>query len=186
MFCTLFSSRARRFRLALKARSISAGWRWCYISLVLLCHQREPFTKIWAIVQSQHSLWKAGLVETHICPHCNTGSTEDLQHLWWECPAWDSIRARFHSCFMLLWLYGDAFGNTFGCMYIQPHSQDFDFFGFPHLQVRLPTIYLYVWLYLHKYIYIHIYIYIFVYTYIWKAPPPWRRPLAPSLGLVWA
>ena len=30
--------------------------------------------------------------ESALCPHCANGVPETLQHLWWECAAWDSIR----------------------------------------------------------------------------------------------
>ena len=31
--------------------------------------------------------------DTPVCPHCSTGATEDLHHLWWDCSAWAQIRS---------------------------------------------------------------------------------------------
>ena len=35
---------------------------------------------------------RAGLAETAACPHCGA-AREDLYHRWWECPAWEEVRA---------------------------------------------------------------------------------------------
>ena len=35
---------------------------------------------------------RAGLAETAACPHCGA-AREDLYHRWWDCPAWEEVRA---------------------------------------------------------------------------------------------
>ena len=52
------------------------------------------------------ALAKAGLVATNICPHCNSNAPEDLDHIWWHCPAWQDIRKRYSTVwfsFMSSW-----------------------------------------------------------------------------------
>ena len=44
-------------------------------------------------------LFKAGLREADRCPHCNMNVAENKKHLFWECPAWNSIRNTY---FLLL------------------------------------------------------------------------------------
>lgn len=38
-------------------------------------------------------LAKAKLIESSVCPHCGQAEEDEL-HMWWSCPAWDSIRAQ--------------------------------------------------------------------------------------------
>ena len=38
-----------------------------------------------------HSLEKAGYLTTARCPWC-LGDVEDLEHLWWQCPAFEHLR----------------------------------------------------------------------------------------------
>eukprot|EP00973_Karenia_brevis_P033651 4639800-Karenia_brevis.AAC.1 len=39
-------------------------------------------------------LHAAGLIQSESCPHCSLGEVEDERHIWWRCPAWDTVRAR--------------------------------------------------------------------------------------------
>ena len=38
-------------------------------------------------VWTQERRSRGGLAESAECPHCHTGVAEDLEHLWWTCPA---------------------------------------------------------------------------------------------------
>ena len=40
-------------------------------------------------------LFKAGRVEASNCPYCGTDAEEDIEHRFWFCSRWDSIRAGF-------------------------------------------------------------------------------------------
>ena len=44
-------------------------------------------------VWTQDRLFRAGMKDTPLCPHCSAGVTEDLEHMWWGCAAWDGIRS---------------------------------------------------------------------------------------------
>ena len=39
-----------------------------------------------------HSMFKAGYLQEDRCPWCH-GGPESLEHLWWECPAFEHLRA---------------------------------------------------------------------------------------------
>ena len=39
-----------------------------------------------------HNLYKAGYLQLDVCPWCQ-GAQETLEHLWWECPAFEHLRA---------------------------------------------------------------------------------------------
>eukprot|EP00973_Karenia_brevis_P002359 318029-Karenia_brevis.AAC.1 len=45
-------------------------------------------------IWTQERLEKASLVDSNACPYCNSGEVENQLHMWWRCPAWDSIRER--------------------------------------------------------------------------------------------
>ena len=45
-------------------------------------------------VCTQHYLSRAGRADSAACPFCTTGEREDLEHLWWRCPAWRAQRER--------------------------------------------------------------------------------------------
>ena len=44
-------------------------------------------------VWTQDRKFRASLAETAICPYCETGASEDHEHLWWKCPMWEGVRA---------------------------------------------------------------------------------------------
>jgi len=44
---------------------------------------------------TQDRKFRAGMVETNVCPYCETGAQEDQAHIWWDCPAWQHIRQQF-------------------------------------------------------------------------------------------
>eukprot|EP00973_Karenia_brevis_P012822 1741401-Karenia_brevis.AAC.1 len=46
-------------------------------------------------VRTGHQLHRSGLVDDSLCPFCGNGSIEDIEHLWWQCPAWDNIRRQY-------------------------------------------------------------------------------------------
>ena len=47
-------------------------------------------------------LWGAGMRSSPICPHCEDGARETVEHIWWECRAWSCVRNRH------LGKYGEA------------------------------------------------------------------------------
>ena len=42
-------------------------------------------------LRTRDKLYRAGLVDSPICIFCGLAD-ETLQHMWWHCPAWDSLR----------------------------------------------------------------------------------------------
>ena len=49
----------------------------------------------WAIAGAfwtQDRRYRARMVSSPLCPHCDQGVAEDLAHLWWGCPKWEDIR----------------------------------------------------------------------------------------------
>ena len=45
-------------------------------------------------VTHQRHLAAAGLVESAVCPFCDTGEEDTEEHAYWRCPAWADIRAK--------------------------------------------------------------------------------------------
>ena len=43
-------------------------------------------------VWTQDRKYRAGMVHTNVCPHCDSGQAEDQEHIWWHCLAWKHIR----------------------------------------------------------------------------------------------
>eukprot|EP00973_Karenia_brevis_P028931 3990523-Karenia_brevis.AAC.1 len=53
-----------------------------------------------------HALYKAGVITEDVCQFCGSNVSEDLEHLWWSCPAWEHIRSRHRNewfSFMSCW-----------------------------------------------------------------------------------
>eukprot|EP00973_Karenia_brevis_P083223 11538719-Karenia_brevis.AAC.1 len=48
-------------------------------------------------MNTQVRLHKAGVVDGPCCPYCGTGEVEDVEHMWWHCPAWEQIRQKHRS-----------------------------------------------------------------------------------------
>ena len=46
-------------------------------------------------VRTQLRLFKAHVVSTPVCIHCEMHVNEDTEHLFWQCPSWEDIRMRF-------------------------------------------------------------------------------------------
>ena len=46
-------------------------------------------------IWTQDRRHRAKFVTTDVCPHCSTGAIEDLEHLYWHCAAWASIRQQY-------------------------------------------------------------------------------------------
>ena len=56
----------------------------------------------------QERACRAGLQPSGICPYCDSGELEDHKHLWWQCAAWDKIRANHK---IATEAYGDHWPN---------------------------------------------------------------------------
>eukprot|EP00973_Karenia_brevis_P036330 5009452-Karenia_brevis.AAC.1 len=46
---------------------------------------------------TQHRLYRAGLTSSGVCPFCDVGVQETVEHVWWGCPAWARTRHRCNS-----------------------------------------------------------------------------------------
>jgi len=46
-------------------------------------------------VWTQDRKCRAGMVDSGLCPYCNSGVLEDQNHMWHVCPAWKHIRQRY-------------------------------------------------------------------------------------------
>ena len=46
-------------------------------------------------IWTQDRLHRAKLALSPVCPYCSTGATEDHEHLWWKCPAWQDVRQMY-------------------------------------------------------------------------------------------
>lgn len=46
-------------------------------------------------VRTQLRLFKAHVVSTPVCIHCEMHVNEDTEHLFWQCPSWEDIRKPF-------------------------------------------------------------------------------------------
>ena len=62
------------------------------LSLFELATLRSLLT---GVTRTKERLFKSSKVSSPICPHCDLGITETLEHLFWECPAWSSLRVDF-------------------------------------------------------------------------------------------
>eukprot|EP00973_Karenia_brevis_P083102 11522410-Karenia_brevis.AAC.1 len=79
-------------------------------------------------VRAGVQLLAARLVDTDICPHCQRGHAETLEHMWWECPAWASIRRKFEHVSMA---YRSEWPRCFSSCGIMPANHD----AFLHLSL---------------------------------------------------
>eukprot|EP00973_Karenia_brevis_P084847 11773266-Karenia_brevis.AAC.1 len=43
-----------------------------------------------------HALFGAGLLAEDVCQYCGESCSEDLDHLWWRCPAWNHVRCKHY------------------------------------------------------------------------------------------
>ena len=68
----------------------SAGWQTAHSFLVAGVSRSILAGAVWT-----EDRWHRSAPKTHTsatCPHCANGVPETLQHMRWECPAWDDIR----------------------------------------------------------------------------------------------
>ena len=68
----------------------SAGWQTAHSFLVAGVIRSILAGAVWT-----EDRWHRSAPKTHTsatCPHCANGVPETLQHMRWECPAWDDIR----------------------------------------------------------------------------------------------
>ncbi|CAE8623234.1 unnamed protein product [Polarella glacialis] len=70
---------------------------------------------------TEHRRWRAKLTANNECKFCLAGEVENEQHLWWECPAWASVRAG-HPKAMLT--YSDNWPTCFRWCGIMPENHE--------------------------------------------------------------
>ena len=46
-------------------------------------------------VRTQERLFKANCANSPVCPWCSTTQAETVEHLFWSCPTWQDVRAKF-------------------------------------------------------------------------------------------
>ena len=76
--------------MGIDREATSAGWQTANSFLVAGVIRSILAGAVWT-----QDRWHRSAPKTHssaTCPHCANGVPETLQHLWWECAAWDSIR----------------------------------------------------------------------------------------------
>eukprot|EP00973_Karenia_brevis_P017428 2390331-Karenia_brevis.AAC.1 len=46
-------------------------------------------------IWTQDRKYRANMVDSAVCPFCESGRVEDHDHMWWHCEAWTHIRQRY-------------------------------------------------------------------------------------------